>query len=181
MIEKILDLNRPLTINDICLKLGVQELCTKAKELLAVYKNYVEVTEDEILHPQYSTMAVYQASKIRKYKISKQKITSLSHLKPVQWTNLEKKWDKFINENPNLKADLSLETKIKVKKSEENQRPTPPVTAKKAAVAIEPYEDWKARIIAYASAKLALMEKRQHWDHFIKFYITFSNQFIFYK
>lgn len=161
MIEKILDLNRPLTVNDICITLGVQELCTKAKELFEVYKKYnIEVTEDEILHPQYSTMAVYQASKIRKKRIPKQKIISMSHLKQVQWTNLEKKWDKFINNNPNLKADLSLEKKIMVKASEENQKSTSQETAKKAKEVMEPFEDWKARIIAFASAKLATMEKQ---------------------
>lgn len=160
MFEKCLDLNKPLTINDICIQLGVQEVCKKAKELFEFYKNHNTdvAAEEDIAHPQYVAMAVYQAGKILKKKISKQKISSFSHLKPTQWTNLEKKWDTFIDENPNLKADLSLVKKV-VKEDEETQKPKEKV--KKFKEKIEPYEDWKERIIAFARAKLDTIKQMQ--------------------
>ncbi|KAL5286600.1 ORC6 family protein [Megaselia abdita] len=163
MFEKILDLNKPLTINDICIQLGAQEVSKKAKDLFEFYKSHNKDLADneDISHPQYATMAVYQAGKILKKKIPKQKITSLSHLKPVQWTNLEKKWDKFIDENPNLKTDLSLVKRV-IKEDEENQKPQKSQEkVKKVKVTIQPYEDWKNNMLDFARSGLAIQKEME--------------------
>lgn len=99
-IEKVLDISKQIGINEICVQLGLNQIQNKSAELLEQYKVCVAETESaqdhDLSHPQYAAMAIYQMCLKRKMKSYKQKLISFSHLKPAQWTLLEKNWEKVM-------------------------------------------------------------------------------------
>lgn len=159
MFEKLLDLNKQIGISEICTKLGINELAKKATELLELYKSIVEneANDIDITHPQYPSMAVYQASKLGQKRMSKQKIMAISHLRPSQWTLLEQRWDKFVathyaqSKDKKVKSpsggDGNPKEETAQKSSQELKRPHVPE--------VEDYEVWKNRMLGMARLELA--------------------------
>uniref|UniRef100_A0A1B0BAQ1 Origin recognition complex subunit 6 n=1 Tax=Glossina palpalis gambiensis TaxID=67801 RepID=A0A1B0BAQ1_9MUSC len=158
MMEKLLDINKPLSIKELCNKLNLGDVWKKAEELLQLYHNVMisENIDVDINHPQYSIMAVYMACKLCKKKVSKPKLLPLSNLRPTQWQHLEQRWNKLLalhykecanNEDEpsnvhNNNAQEAGEITINTKGSQ--QLPSE----------IEDYETWKVRVLNEAKAKL---------------------------
>lgn len=59
-IEKLLDLDRCVSIKELCVQFGVISVTKTAEELLSKYKRYDKLRRD-FEHPQYVTAAVYTA------------------------------------------------------------------------------------------------------------------------
>lgn len=159
MFEKLLDLNKLVCINDICIQLSLSQITKKAEELLALYKRIMvhEQSGDvDISHPQYAAMAVFMACKLCKQKVSKSKLIPFSNLRPILWQQLEQRWEKFIAKHYNDAMDSKL------KRTNTEQQPVlnddscskKVNTNGKVRTEIEDYEKWKSRMLAMAQAKL---------------------------
>lgn len=95
--EKLLNINSTIGINEICVQLGLSEVKKLSAEILEKYKQYInrgQILNEDLSHPQYAAMAVYFGCKKLKVKPPKQKLLPFSHLKPIQWTILEKEFEK---------------------------------------------------------------------------------------
>ncbi|XP_065089824.1 origin recognition complex subunit 6 [Ochlerotatus camptorhynchus] len=160
--EKILDISKTIGISEICIQLGLNQAQKEASILLENYKRYVGgagSSEIDFAHPQYAAMAVYQACKKLKVKPPKTKLVAFSHLKPTQWSMLEKNWENFLSSF----ADVDASEKSKVSKANE----TEPRLIEETAVdtrtiglkhsspeKIEPYVNWKKRMLEKAYREL---------------------------
>ncbi|XP_065370376.1 origin recognition complex subunit 6 [Calliphora vicina] len=164
MFEKLLDLNKLVGVNDICIQLSLNQVNKKAEELLDLYRNVIaseQSTDVDMSHPQYAAMAVFMACKLSKQKVSKSKLMPFSNLKPSQWQQLEQRWEKFMTKHYNDAMDNKLK-----KQNSDNQATaaTDDDSSKKIQVdqkmrtEIEDYEKWKKRMLAMAQAKLKEQE-----------------------
>ncbi|XP_055599393.1 origin recognition complex subunit 6 [Uranotaenia lowii] len=160
-VEKILDISKVFGINEICVQLGLSQVKNEALVLLESYKRFVDggnVALD-LTHPQYATMAVFQACKRLKVKPPKTKLVPFSHLKPAQWALLEKNWEKFM-------ASSALPDSSKTKKQpaveqtfiEPKEEVIVQAQKHSSVEAIEPYVSWKKRMLEKAYRELKAME-----------------------
>lgn len=104
LIEKLLDLGKKLTLDEICAQLELSDsIKTDAAQLLKEYKKTKFLSED-INDAQYLSMAIYQSCHIRKYKTSniKSKLIQLSRLSTKTWKGLENEWVRWIEANPSV-------------------------------------------------------------------------------
>lgn len=79
--------------------MGLSHVQKLAEKYLDEYKTNIGATsyqEVDINHPQYAAMALYQACKSEKVRVSKVKLVGFSHLKMAQWEVLEKSWNSWI-------------------------------------------------------------------------------------
>lgn len=105
MIEKLLNLNKKLTLDEICAQLEINDrLKNDARQLLDAYtaKNsyYCDIDSAQ-------AMAIYQSLKLRKVKntAAKVKLMQLSKLtKTKLWKQLEEQWDNWIEKCTPLTA-----------------------------------------------------------------------------
>lgn len=163
-VEKILDISKTKGINEICVQLGLNQVQKEAFAMLENYKRYMEgcPAEVDFSHPQYATMAVFQACKKLKVKAPKPKLLSCSHLKQTQWIVLEKNWEKFLF-NTQTESVAS-----KSKASEETHNRSVEATAEPRTVGlkhsspekIEPYVNWKKRMLEKAYRELKALQSR---------------------
>ncbi|XP_037715012.1 origin recognition complex subunit 6 [Drosophila subpulchrella] len=163
MFEKLLDLNKLASVNDICVQLGLNEVTRKAEELMTLFKA-VAATEDtgtDTTHPQYAAMAVFQACRLLKKKVSKTKLMPFSNLRPTQFQQLEQQWTLMIakhhKEGKGL-ASSDLDGKLK-ESQQENIKGQEGKKAQKPQT--EDYDTWKARMLATAQARLKEQESSQ--------------------
>lgn len=160
-IEKILDMTKSIGIPEICIQLGLNQVQKEAAGMLEEYKRFVDGNNAEIdfAHPQYAAMAVFQACKKLKVKPQKTKLVPFSHLKPAQWTMLEKNWERFLASS-NVAAKANVISIV----SED------PVVEKLVGVQgnalkhsspekIEPYTSWKKRMLEKAYRELKVLEQ----------------------
>lgn len=158
MFEKLLDLNKLIGVNDICVQLNLNEVNKKAGELLQLYTDMVTSQQRDLdmCHPQYAAMAVYQACKLSKLKVSKSKIMAFSNLRPSQWQHLEQRWDKFLIKQYKGLMDNRLKgTRNNEQKSDENKENyNVEVVHEKRKHEVEDYYKWKQKMIKMAQEKL---------------------------
>lgn len=165
MLEKSLDLNHKMGINEICLKLGVSEAKKLATEILNKYQNYCCTTDkinDDFSHPQYASVAVFCACKKLKVKVQKQKLVSESLLKPQQWSALEKRFENVLETEMNNSKKMDLSKDI-MEKSDEIRDGDHDKNLKKRLLSLEneDYEHWKTRILKKAYRDLELKKQEQ--------------------
>lgn len=65
IIEKILDLDRPLTVSEVCVQLSCTVVKDLAEQLLKKYREEDEIGRD-FDHPQYIAAVVYTACRYNK-------------------------------------------------------------------------------------------------------------------
>ncbi|CAH1286846.1 unnamed protein product [Chrysodeixis includens] len=161
VVQNLLELDSDrLTTSKLCGALqcpGVQEL---ADRILVDYQKQAKMEVDLNL-PQYVCMAVFQACRVNKVKISKSKIVEKSRLKPAQWAKLDADWTKF--------TDLHFATIDKKKKGRQAKTAVENVDIENMEIdvpipeiiqeIIEPYEDWKKRMLEQAYKELKELEK----------------------
>ncbi|XP_011184216.2 origin recognition complex subunit 6 [Zeugodacus cucurbitae] len=160
IIEKILDVNKIVGVSDICVQLSMTEASQKATELLELYKTIMAKEsandENDLIHPQYAAMAVFQAAKILKQKCSKPKIMSFSNLRPTQWQQLELRWNKFLTKH--YKETTDKKSKLRVEEAENNieisKSQSCVESVKRLTSSVEDYDKWKKRILEKAEAQL---------------------------
>ncbi|XP_022119673.2 origin recognition complex subunit 6 [Pieris rapae] len=159
VIENLLELdNDKLSISALCLNLqctGVQDL---AESIIKEYETSSKVALDLTL-PQYVCMAVYQACRINKVKITKSKIIEKSRLKPGQWSELDTEWTKIVDEKFLVKK-RGRPPKVVVENENEMEIDESPVK-ETTETKIEPYEDWKRRMLEQAYKELRELENQK--------------------
>ncbi|EDV58201.1 uncharacterized protein Dere_GG25256 [Drosophila erecta] len=168
MFEKLLDLNKLPSVNDICVQLGLNEVARKAEELMTVFKGVTatEGTDIDTTHPQYATMAVFQACRLIKNKVSKSKLMPFSNLRPSQFQLLEQQWERMLAKH-HKESKVSSSTDVDGKLMENQNENIKGHGAKKAQKPqAEDYEIWKSRMLATAQTKLKELEASQaHTDN----------------
>uniref|UniRef100_A0A2A4K691 Origin recognition complex subunit 6 n=1 Tax=Heliothis virescens TaxID=7102 RepID=A0A2A4K691_HELVI len=162
VVQNLLELNSDkLTTTMLCLTLqcsGVQDL---ADRILEEYRRYSKMEVDLNL-PQYVCMAVYQACRVNKVKVPKSKVIEKSRLKPAQWAKLDADWTKFIDLNfatAKKKRGRPAKNVIENADLEENMDVDVPKVEEPQKDLIEPYEDWKKRMLETAYKELKDLEK----------------------
>lgn len=165
MLEKALDLNHNVGVNEICLKHGVSEAKKLATESLIKYQNYCSTTDkinDDFSHPQYAAVAVFCACKKLKVKVQKQKLVGESLLKPQQWKALEKRFEKVLEAEEVSKGKQSGSEVTKTKgASDEGKEPDKTLKKRFLTLENEDYEHWKTRILKKAYRDLELLQKQE--------------------
>ncbi|XP_049701619.2 origin recognition complex subunit 6 [Helicoverpa armigera] len=162
VVQNLLELNSDkLTTTMLCLTLqctGVQDL---ADRILEEYQRQSKMEVDLNL-PQYVCMAVYQACRVNKVKVPKSKVIEKSRLKPAQWAKLDADWTKFIDLNfatAKKKRGRPAKAVIGNVELEENMDVDVPKVDEPQKEIIEPYEDWKKRMLETAYKELKDLEK----------------------
>ncbi|VEN64419.1 unnamed protein product [Callosobruchus maculatus] len=153
-IEKILGLDKQLTVSALSVQLGCTEIKELAEEILDKYRAYDTKIKD-FDHPQYVSAATYIACKQKSVKVSKDQFIAASRLKPRQWKELVLEFEKFAKSlglgslRKNKKEwtdpveDITNEIeKVTMKKKTENE--------------VEDYEVWRKRILDEAYAALGM-------------------------
>lgn len=156
IIEKLLDLSKPMGIAEICVQLSLTEIQAASRTIFEQFLSSSGLRNIDTSHPQYAAMAVYQMCRLKKIKIQKTKLISFSHLKSSQWSVLEKSWDTWAKSYPE-----------KLREFQTSKKTTPSIAvaaddiceAKKASVTapaatIEEYADWRERVLKKAFADL---------------------------
>uniref|UniRef100_A0A182IK57 Uncharacterized protein n=1 Tax=Anopheles atroparvus TaxID=41427 RepID=A0A182IK57_ANOAO len=165
-LEKILDINKTIGINEICVQLGLNQVQKEATGLLDAYKRYAGASSDiDFTHPQYATMAVFQACRRQKVRVAKLKLVPFSHLKATQWNLLEKNWEKFLDS-----VDHKSKSGVKEQKGAQEPNSNGPEARSRSGEAgtssgrkhaspekIEPYHNWKKRMLEKAYRELELL------------------------
>lgn len=59
-IEKVLDLNKPISVSELCVSLSCTEAKERANQIFTAYRKQDNLNRD-FNHPQYATAAVYTA------------------------------------------------------------------------------------------------------------------------
>ncbi|RVE45101.1 hypothetical protein evm_010210 [Chilo suppressalis] len=167
VIQNLLDLNEDrLSTLVLCNTLQCSPVQNLADKILEEYQKHSKIVLDFSL-PQYVCMAVFQACRVHNLKIAKSKIVERSRLKPAQWSKLDEEWTKFVDENiastkkkkgrplKNTEAEKDdVEDKMEVDsniiKPEVRKEPK-----------IEPYVDWKKRILDGAYKELKKLESKK--------------------
>lgn len=159
ILEKLLDINKPIGVAEICVHLNLIEIQAACLSLLDKYANSREnnLRNIDTKHPQYAAMAVAQMCRLRKIKVPKSKLIGFSHLKPAQWALLEKSWDTWLLENgdeilellPNKNRSRGLTNGTETDHTNGLAAKQPPDVLLAANV-IEDYEAWRERILKKA-------------------------------
>lgn len=150
MFETGLNINRTIGVNEVCVKLGVNEVKKEAQTILNRYSEQFGAGQNLNL-PQYAVMSVFLACKTLKVKPPKQKLVELSQLKPAQWTLLETQFGKV------QKSPKKTSEKVEAMQVDEVEEKTDII--KRPVKVEEDYETWKARILAKAYRDLKRQEK----------------------
>lgn len=110
LIEKLLEVGKKLTFDEICAQLEINDLIKKdAVELLKMY-NKTKFLTDGINNAQYLAMAIYKSYEIRKYKTNniKTKLIHLSRLSTKVWKSLENEWTSWIENTPDVLKHVKM-------------------------------------------------------------------------
>lgn len=158
MFEKLLDLNKIPSVNDICVQLSINEVTQKSDELLGLFKSVVGKNPDAD-HPQYAAMAVYQACRLLKKKVSKSKLMSFSNLRAMQWQQLAQQWELMMTKH---QKENNNELKLNDKIESTPAISTTTKSVKSPTVQVEDYDKWKARMLAMAQDQLQKLEQTEN-------------------
>ncbi|XP_023942623.2 origin recognition complex subunit 6 [Bicyclus anynana] len=169
IVENLLELSSDrLTVSFLCASLqctGVQSL---AEKILEEYQR--QKIEIDLSLPQYVCMAVYQACRLNKVKVTKSKLIEKSRLKPGQWTKLDADWTKIVDEKFSTLKKRGRPPKDKENVYTEAEKMEVDVFSpnkEKLEPEVEPYDDWKKRMLASAYEQLrALEESRKNEDEY---------------
>ncbi|KAM3961436.1 origin recognition complex subunit 6 [Aphomia sociella] len=164
VLENLLELNSDkLTTTLLCTTLQCNGVQALADKLLEDYQKLAKMEVDLNL-PQYVCMAVYHACRINKVKVSKSKVIEKSRLKPAQWAKLDADWTKFVDENFSSIKKKRGRPQKNVGENDDDQDKMEVDSPKKLEAkenCIEPYEDWKRRMLEAAYRELKELERNK--------------------
>ncbi|CAG5055320.1 unnamed protein product [Parnassius apollo] len=165
IVENLLEISsNKLTISALCLTLQCSKVQVLAEEILEEFKKKSKMEVDLSL-PQYVCMAVYQACRINKVKISKSKMIEKSRLKPTQWAKLDTDWSKFVDDNfSSVKKKRGRRVKDNVENGNDDSEKMDTDACNNEVSTepqIEPYEDWKRRMLEEAYKELKELQQSE--------------------
>lgn len=113
LIDKLLNLSKQLTIDEICAQLEINDrLKSDAHQLYNAYQAKQTYYEGDTNSAPILAMAIYQSLKLRKTKnlaATKAKLVQLSKNRKL-WKQLEDEWDKWIEKCAPLKSSAATAT-----------------------------------------------------------------------
>lgn len=157
-VKKVLDIDKPLTIAELCVQCNCTQAKQMAENILQKYKESDYILGDSS-HPQYIAAAVYTACKMQDLKPSNAQFLLYSRLKQTQWKELTEKLFKFAEAKlSNFKLKQKSEKNIELHENNEITNTTKQKYENETI--IEDYEDWKNRILNEAYAALGKEENK---------------------
>ncbi|XP_063833954.1 origin recognition complex subunit 6 [Ostrinia nubilalis] len=162
IVQNLLELNDDkLSTLVVCNTFQCSSVQALADRILEEYQGQAKMELDMNL-PQYVCMAVYQACRINKVKLSKSKIIEKSRLKPAQWAKLDADWTKFVDQNfaaaKKKRGRPPKKVGVENGENEINMEVDIPKIEEPSEPKIEPYEDWKRRMLEAAYKELKMKE-----------------------
>ncbi|XP_066249425.1 origin recognition complex subunit 6 [Euwallacea similis] len=154
-LEKLLGLDKILSISDVCVQLGCMLIKDDAEAILGKYQKSSNLKDME--HPQYVAAATYLACKVKKIPLDKQKLVSISRLKPSQWKELVGSFEKL-----GMEKEAAMQ---KLRVDENGEECAVDVDNLKTIAQddeVEEYEVWKKRILAESYAALEKQKRMEH-------------------
>lgn len=155
---KVLNLTKTLSIDDVILRLSINNTAVEniAKRMFDAYQKDSRCELLDMEHPQYITMCVFQACKIGKVKVQKKNIMAISNLKPAQWSNLEKQWDKWLEASSfvNSIGENAKHKEFGLRIKESDQPAIAKTSSKSDGPETEDYDVWAKRITKEANDEL---------------------------
>ncbi|KAL3287348.1 hypothetical protein HHI36_001822 [Cryptolaemus montrouzieri] len=155
-IKKILNIDKPLSISELCVQFSCTQLKDAAQEL---YSHYKDSDSKDDMHPQYAAAAVYTVCKMNNMKPPKSQFVTLSRLKSNQWNALINDFETFAITN--LKQTKFKQKSNVIENTVEGHVQENANVKEKSDdhVTIEDYEVWKNRILR--EAEQAIREGKQ--------------------
>lgn len=157
-IEKLLGIEKHITIKDLCVQFGVSEAMSLAQKILHRY-----VSEDahgavvDLSHPVYNVTAVIVACKHCKLKVDRAKLLEMSHIQKSAFLKLANTFEKYAKElhlshkssSCNVEEDeYNPRSQLKSMGSGMEQIfPPPSRKALPDSSNSQSYEDWKKSIL----------------------------------
>ncbi|XP_059055981.1 origin recognition complex subunit 6 [Achroia grisella] len=163
VLENLLEINSDkLSTSMLCITLQCSGVQSLADKILESYQKHAKMEIDLNL-PQYVCIAVYQACRINKVKVSKSKIIEKSRLKPSQWAKLDADWTKYVDDNFTGVQKKKGRRQKDVKQNDDNQEKMEVDSPKKDVTEpqIESYMDWKQRMLQAAYKELSELENNR--------------------
>lgn len=155
VLMKLMNLGKKHGIVEILLKMGISnpKVETSAKNIYAAYEK--QAPNSDLDHPQYCTMAVYQACKLEKVKVTKKSFIQSSNLKPNQFTQLENSWEKWVGSV--VKAD-SKDNGKQAQNGNVDEKTPSNKRAPETEPETEDYDVWAKRILSNARCQLKALK-----------------------
>ncbi|KAK9892267.1 hypothetical protein WA026_019068 [Henosepilachna vigintioctopunctata] len=155
-IKKILGLDDPSSIAELCVKFNCTQLKDDVENLYSNYRKKDNKIKDDA-HPQYAAAALYTVCRLNNIKHPKSTFTSISHLKPSQWSALTTEFENFAK-SIGFEAAKMKRKKEKLNICEDEDMPLVDCKStdadSKSEEVIEEYEVWKERILREAAQAL---------------------------
>lgn len=158
ILQKVLDLNKKLTIDEVIRKLGITHTNNVEKLAKEIFKYYMkqQTYEDQDINPAVFVMSVYFACKYENVKVLKKNVLNLSNLTHSQWGIMEKSWEKWTSSfNKKSKGSSKKESEaVKENVPECIEEVQETVKSKRTETTEETYEEWAKRILDKAYKEL---------------------------
>lgn len=158
ILQKVLDLNKKLTIDEVIRKLSISHTNNVEKLAKEIFKDYMkqQTYEDQDINPAVFVMSVYFAAKYENVKLLKKNVLNLSNLTHSQWGTMEKSWEKWTSSfNKKTKGGTKKEVEaVKENVPESNDDVQEVVKVKKTESTEETYDEWAKRILDKAYQEL---------------------------
>ncbi|XP_070501102.1 origin recognition complex subunit 6 [Chironomus tepperi] len=157
ILQKVLDLNKKLTIDEVIRKLSITHTNNVEKLAKEIFKDYMkqQTYEDQDINPAVFVMSVYFACKYENVKVLKKNVLNLSNLTHSQWGTMEKSWEKWTSSfNKKAKGSTKKESEaVKENVPESIEDVQEPVHTRRHE-AEETYDEWAKRILDKAYQEL---------------------------
>ncbi|KAF4522474.1 hypothetical protein B566_EDAN002558 [Ephemera danica] len=144
--ERLLDMQPPSSIQDICIRLGCSELSSAAERLLARHKETSPFAEKE--HPMYAAGAIMAVAKQHRVAVDKTKLLELGRTRPRQLEEVRTLMLDTLKQMGGMKKPLVKGAQQRNQERRNNE------TGGEAATEEEDYETWKQRMLDEANAEL---------------------------
>ncbi|XP_044265262.1 origin recognition complex subunit 6 [Tribolium madens] len=152
-LEKILNLDKPITVSELCVQMSCTEVKDMAETILTNYKERDTKIKD-LEHPQYVAAAVHTSCKLSGIKVDKSQFRAISRLKMAQWNELLEEFSKFATSLGLASGKKRPKKGVVDQETMEIDGVAQPPKPKEKVQVIEEYEVWKQRILQEASAEI---------------------------
>jgi len=145
--EKVLELNQVMSIQEVCIQMGVSQLSEAAANVMANYENHLKQTLGDkfadlnLSRSLYPCAAVMSACKIRHEKIDQAKIVDLSRSKKKDLQDIVDEMVKIQPQGEKSGAKRNLDLMDKINGANEDDQETGVTMTKREKIQEDDFED----------------------------------------
>jgi len=145
--EKVLELNKVLSIQEVCVQMGVSQLSETAATIMSNYENHLKLTLGDkfgdlnLSRDIYPCAAVMTASKLRHEKIDQAKIVDLSRSKKKDLQDIVDEMVKIQPKSEKTGAKRNLDLMDKIMGANEDDKETGATMTKREKIQEDDFED----------------------------------------